>query len=447
MKFPKNTVSAAIDWFRAASPYINAHRHKTLVIALPGEYLESELLPTLTHDLTLLNHLGMRLVVCFGLRCQVDEQLAKSSGKSQIVEGRRVTDDTALETMISAAGVIRNDLEARLSMGLPNTPMAGARLSVSSGNFVTARPFGIHNGIDFQHTGAVREVHHEAISALLNNEHLVILPPLGYSLTGEVFNLTVNELASECAIALRADKLIFFVDALPETAGGEPVRQASAQEIQNLLVNNRPAIDGIQQDGELSQIIPHAISACRRGVARVHLLKNKDPDALLTELFTHDGSGTLITASRWEHLRSASIQDVGGIIEIIEPLQADGAMVSRSREQLELDIEHFIVTERDGMVVSCAAMYTEEESESVEIACLATHPDYRGEGRADQMLWHLEERARKLGYQTARVLSTHTGHWFMERGYTESRPEQLPEARRSSYNSARNSKIYQKTLK
>lgn len=434
-------VDEAIDWFRTASPYINAHRGKTLVLGLPGSWLRSDLLPTLIHDLTLLSHLGLRLVLCFGLRAQVDDQLAADQTESHIVAGRRVTDDQALSTIISAAGLARNDLEARLSMGLPNTPMAGARLSVTSGNFVTAQPFGVHDGVDFQHTGSVREIHGEILNSLLDAGHLVLLPPLGYSLTGDVFNVTYSEVATKCAIALSADKLVFFVDSLPEDGSGELVRQASANRIERLQENWDTDFTV-----DLSHTIPNAINACRQGVERVHLLRSDDPNALLRELFTRDGAGTLITAERWEHIRPASIQDVGGIIELIEPLQASGSLVNRSREQLELDIEHFVISERDGMVVACAALYLEHESSTAEIACIATHPDYRGEGRADHLLAHLEEQAKQVGFTYARLLSTRTGHWFVERGYLETIPEALPDRRRTSYNQQRNSKIYQKLL-
>ena len=437
-----------IDWFRAASPYINAHRGKTLVIGLPGDWLRSDMLPTLAHDLTLLSHLGLRLVLCFGLRAQVDDQLAKSKELSHIVDGRRVTDSTALETIIREAGIARNELEARLSMGLPNTPMAGARLAITSGNYVTAQPFGVHEGVDFQHTGSVREIHTQAIDSLLDAGHLVVLPPLGYSLTGEVFNVTMTEVATKCAIALKADKLMFFVDSLPNDENEKTLRQASTARVQRILDStSRPEPDKSDGNSEhLSEVLKNAINACHKGIDRVHLLESHDPTALLRELYTRDGSGTMITKDRWEHIRAATIADVGGIIELIAPLQANGSLVTRSREELELDIEHFVVSERDGMVVACAAMYLDEESATAEIACIATHPDYQGEGRADQLLTHLEANAQSQNYINARILSTHTGHWFVERGYTQTTPEELPESRRVSYNEQRNSKIYIKSL-
>lgn len=434
-----------IDWFRAASPYINAHRGKTLVIGLPGNWLRSELLPTLAHDLTLLNHLGLRLVLCFGLRAQVDDQLARTREQSHIVDGRRVTDSNALETIIREAGVARNELEARLSMGLPNTPMAGARLAITSGNYVTAQPFGVHDGVDFQHTGSVREVHTAAIGALLDAGHLVMLPPLGYSLTGEVFNVTMTEVATRSAIALGADKLVFFVDSLPVDENNAPLKQASTARVQRMLSNASTPADDMPV-ANLAEVLHSAVDACAKGIERVHLLESHDPTALLRELFTRDGCGTMITTDRWEHIRPATIADVGGIIELIAPLQANGALVSRSREELEIDIEHFVVSERDGTVVACAAMYLEAESSTAEIACIATHPDYRGEGRADQLLTHLEHSALAQNYPQTRILSTHTGHWFVARGYSPISPQDLPNSRRVSYNEQRNSKVYTKYL-
>lgn len=450
MKQQSREESEIIDWFRAASPYINAHRGKTLVMALPGDCLRSEQLPTLTHDLTLLNHLGLRLVLCFGLRAQVNDHLAESNSHSHIVAGRRVTDGKALSSIIASAGRARNDLEAQLSMGLPNTPMAGARLAVSSGNYVTARPFGIHDGVDFRHTGSVREIHTSAMRPLLDANHLILLPPLGYSLTGEVFNVTVTEVATECAVALGAHKLVFYVDELPTDETGAVLRQASASRIERQYALTPSIADdaAVEQQpcDNLQQILFNASRACRRGVERVHLLESGDPNALLRELFTRDGSGTMITAERWEHIRPATIADVGGIIELIAPLQATGALVSRSREELELDIERFVVSERDGTIVACASMHLEEESSTAEIGCIATHPEYRGQGRADQLLSHLEQQAKEIGYARARILSTLTGHWFVERGYSEMAPSDLPQVRRASYNRQRNSKIYCKLL-
>jgi len=427
----------SIAWFRDASPYIEAHRGRTIVIALPGRLLRSDVLPRLTEDLTLLGRLGLRIVLCFGLRAQLDDSVAAGSDGARIVDGRRVTDDAALDAVITGAGRARTDLEARLSRGLPNTPMAGSPLAVGSGNFVTARPFGIHDGIDFQHTGTVRDVRVTALRTLLDAGHLVLLPPLGHSLTGDVFNLPVGEVAERVAVALGADKLVWFVDALPRDESGHIVRQSSADRM-------NPGPDGPSREARLARILERACRAARVGVGRVHLLDEHDPDALIAELFSRDGRGTMITAERWDNVRDAVIDDVGGLMALIAPQQESGALLNRSREQLELDIDRFVVAERDGTVIACAALHP--HADAAEIACIATHPAYRDQGWADTLLALLEARAKAGGATRVLLLSTRAGHWFVERGYLETTLDALPAARRASYNPARNSRVYEKPL-
>ncbi len=431
----------AIQWFREASPYIKAYRGATVVLCLPGDLIESDLFNTLIPDLTLLSHLGVQLVVGFGLRAQIDAYLNNEQETSTVIDGRRVTNDAALNAILTAAGKARAKFESRLSMGLPNTPMAGARLSVCSGNFVSAQPYGVHNGVDYEHTGTVRQVHSNELRTHLASGNIVLLPPTGYSLTGDSFNLPSEEVCAETAIALNADKLIFFVEKLPVDSDGAVVREASANTMERLAS---------QQNNEaLMRTIQRAIKACRKGVARVHLLSLSDSNALLRELFTRDGGGTLVTAERWENLRAATVQDVNGIINLIEPQQEKGSLALRTREQLEIDIDHFVVCEREGMVIACAALFAEPESNPdrlAEIACVVTHPDYRGQGRAADLVAHLENKARSLHMKTVMLLSTNAAHWFIERGYIEQAPEDMPTPRKIAYDNKRNSKVFVKQL-
>jgi len=442
-----STNDLAIQWFREASPYIKAHRGATMVLCLPDSLLESTLFDNLIPDLTLLSHLGVRLVLGFGLRAQVDAKLEALQAESRVIDGRRVTDDEALNVILTSAGKMRANFESKLSMGLPNTPMAGARLSVCSGNFVTAQPFGVHDGVDYQHTGTVRQVHSKELQSHLASGNIVLLPPLGYSLTGDIFNLPAEEVCSEASIALKADKLIFFVDKLPVDVDGEDIREASANTMERLAP---------QQSGEaLMRSLTRAVKASRKGVARVHLLKLSDPNALLKELFTRDGGGTLITAERWEHLRSATVQDVNGIIKLIEPLQNNGTLAPRTREQLELDIEHFVVCEREGMVIACAALFVDTPAgadanagaDAVgEIACVVTHPDYRGQGRAGDLIAHLENKARTQNVHSMMLFSTRAAHWFIERGYSQKSEDSMPRPKKIDYDKRRNSKVFVKPL-
>ena len=432
----------AIQWFREASPYIKAHRGGSMVICLPDALLDSELFDNLIPDLTLLSHLGVRLVISFGLRTQINQQLQERQEVSNVIDGRRVTDPAALAAIINAAGQARARFESRLSMGLPNTPMAGARLSVCSGNFVSAQPFGVLDGIDYQHTGTVRQVHTEELSRHLASGTIVVLPPIGYSLTGEAFNLQAEEVGAQTAIALQADKLIFFVESLPVDSNGKLVREASAQTMEKLAIQ--------QSDPALERTLHRAVIASRKGVARVHLLSLSDPNALLRELFTRDGGGTLVTAERWENLRPAGIQDVNGIIRLIAPLQETGALAARTREQLEIDIDNFVVCVREGMVIACAALFTSALNSPDalgEIACVVTHPDYQGQGRAGDLIAHLEHKAAAMNVRTLILFSTKAGHWFIERGYEESSPDKMPMPRKITYDIKRKSKVFVKKLK
>ncbi len=442
MDYDSQNSDDAINWFRNASPYINAHSGKTVVLCIPDQMLDSEKLHTLIYDLTLLSHLGLRLVISFGLRAQVDAQLKIQQAVSQVIDGLRVTDDAALNEIITQAGQTRIKLEAMLSTGLPNTPMAGAHLAISSGNFVTAQPFGIHDGVDYLHTGSVRQVHTDAINQQLSSGHLVILPPIGYSLTGETFNVSAEEVATAAAVALKADKLIFFVSDLPKDSKGTEVRESTLKQLDKLA--------SLQEEERLQRSLKKSAYACNRGVGRVHLLKMLDSNALLRELFTRDGGGTLITAERWENNRRAGPQDIAGIFELIKPLQQNGTLLWRSEEQIELALERFVVCERDGTVVACAALMPIEDADaavkSAEIVCVATHPDYRGQGRAEGLISQLESRAKTEQVKRLFLLTTRTAHWFIERGYVEHSKESLPASRQGSYNEARNSKVFVKDL-
>lgn len=430
----------AIRWFRQASPYIRSHRGATLVIAVPGAHLAAPSIATLGHDLALLCHLGLRVVLCFGLRAQVDALLDEREGAAApVIDGRRVTDERALEAIIAAAGAARLELESRLSTGLPDTPNAGSELAVTSGNLIWARPFGVHDGVDFRHTGTVREVRTNTLQTLLNAGHLVIQPPLGHSLTGEMFNLPVDEVAAAIAVALQADKLVYLLDELPQAPDGSLLRQLIASDVE-------AAIERAGDAARLARVLGHAQEACRAGVGRVHLLDEAQPNALLAELYSRDGSGTLVSAVRYDALRPATIQDVPGIIHLITPLQQNGTLAPRSRERLELDIERFTVDTRDGLVIACGALFELDDGRSAEIGCVATHPDYRGEGRADALLSALEAQAVAAGRTRALLLSTRTGHWFLERGYRETSMDALPSSRRNDYNLGRNSKVYVKEL-
>lgn len=430
-----------IAGFRNAAPYINAHRDHTFIIAFRGEAIEDAAFPNLIHDIALLHSLGVKLILVHGARPQIEAQLTHHNLNPQYHAGLRITDAKALSAVKQAVGSVRVEIESLLSMGLINTPMSGMKLCVVSGNFVTARPLGVRDGIDFQHTGEVRKVDTLAIRQQLEIGNIILLSPLGYSPTGESFNLRATDVATKTASSLTADKLIFLVE-----HGGlrdqrnQLIRQLNVPQAQALLSEHQA------QTEEFHLSLENAISACLNNVRRVHLIDRHIDGALLKELYTRDGSGTLITAETFEGLREATIDDAGGILELIEPLERSGVLVRRSREQLELEIKHFGIIERDGMIIGAAALYPFIEESVGELACLIVHPDYRNHTRGESLLGQVESKAKVMGLNHLFVLTTQSAHWFREHGFIKGDIDSLPVKRRRLYNYQRNAKIFFKEL-
>lgn len=434
-------VDPFVQHFRASAPYIHAHRGRTFVIMFGGEAVGSKDFRTLLYDVALLHSLGVRLVLVAGARPQIDEALARRGQQPRYEGDLRITDDVALQCVKEAVGANRVELEALLSMGLPNSPMAGARLRVAAGNFVIAQPIGVVDGVDYQHTGKPRRVDAEAIRQRLDDGAIVVLTPIGYSATGEAFNISSHDVAAAAAVALGADKLIGLLEAqgVLDTGGRIPT-QLTPREAEQLLQS------GHDFGHDVERHLAAAIHACQGGVPRAHLVARQTDGALLRELFTRDGLGTMVTSETFEGVRTARQGDVGGILALIEPLEEQGILVRRSREMLENDIERFTVIERDGMVIGCAALYAYPDEGIAEIACLVVHPEYRTSGRGDQLLHYLERESAAQALGRLFVLTTQTSHWFRERGFESCDIDELPAARRSLYDQGRRSKILLKSL-
>ena len=313
--------------------------------------------------------------------------------------------------------------------------MSGAALTVVSGNFVTARPYGIHNGVDFGHTGSVRRIDCDAIQQQLQLNNIVLISPIAYSPTGEAFNCRAEDVATATAAALNADKLIFIMDADGvKNTTGELIHQLNPLEAEQLLQSNH-------NDAITQLHLSSALTACKQNVRRVHLISHNIDGALLLELYTRDGTGTLITSETYEDIRLANIDDVGGILELIKPLEDDGILAQRSRDQLELEINLFTVIERDGMIIACAALYPYADN-TAELACVAVHSDYQKQGRATELLHQLQNQCSSKGIKKVFLLTTQTAHWFQEQGFTEDNMENLPIERKKMYNNQRNSRVF-----
>ena len=425
-----------VQWFRAAAPYIKAHRKKTFVILISDEVIHSDRFVGLIHDIALLNHLGIKLVILHGSRSKIDQNLAKSGITSKFHGNIRISDVDSLPHIIQAINEVRTYLESQLSMGLPNTPMSGSDISLVSGNFVTGMPLGVIDGIDMQHSGKVRDVKYQAINELLDNNHVILLSNIGYSKTGEVFNLPAEELATEVAIALKAEKLVFV-----------PLKQSNSERANSLsTIECEALIQRTDTPDEQKRLLLQAVRAIQSGVRRVHIIDQQADGGLLLELFTRDGYGTMVTNLFYEGIRAANIGDIGGILGLIEPLEAAGTLVQRTKEQLELEIDYFRVIEKDGMVIACVACIPDQPNDISEIACLAVHGSYQRTGLGQQLLQVAEHLALKQNTQRVFILTTHTTHWFIENGFVETKVSSLPESKRAAYNQRRKSKVMLKQL-
>ncbi|WP_457575351.1 amino-acid N-acetyltransferase [Desulfomarina sp.] len=431
-----------LKWFRHVSPYIHLHRGKTFVIMIPGDCIDQQNFPNIIWDIATLHSLGIRLVIVHGARIQIEKELLRENIHSRFHKGSRITERSHLEPVLRAVGATRFQLEALFSSGLPDSPMSGAKIKLRSGNFITAKPQGVINGIDHQMTGKVRSVDTEAILDIVQGGGLPLLSPLGYSVTGEVFNLSFADVGISVAAAIQADKILIFNDDGPiHDKKNSLYRQLTIEQCRTFL---RDQQDHAPASSYFS--LRACLAACRRGVPRAHIISSMEDGTLLKELFTRDGNGTMVYGDHYESIRAAEANDVVGIMNLISPLEKKGILVKRSRELLENEIDYFTVMEKDNMIIGCAALYPIDNAAAGELACVAVLKEYQKDGRAKQLLDHIEKKAKQHGMKQIFALTTRTAHWFLEQGFMETSLDMMPASRKKLYNYQRNSKIFIKTL-
>lgn len=436
-----------VPWFRSVAPYIHLLRGKTVVVGVTGEAIAHGRMPLIAQDLALIKSMGVRVVLVHGFRPQVDEQLHAKGHQAVFSHGMRITDSVALDCAQEAAGQLRFEIEAAFSQGLPNTPMAGATVRVMSGNFITARPVGVIDGKDFLHSGLVRKVDAVGIATALDMGALVMLSPFGFSPTGEAFNLSMEDVATSTAIALQADKLMFLTEV--DGVHQDPLDLSTPVDTELPLVDARRIMAQLPQaenPPDLAFYLRHCIRACEGGVERSHILPFSEDGALLQEIYTHDGIGTMVVDEKLESVREANVDDVSAILALIEPFEKDGTMVKRDRNELERDIGNYTIIEHDGVIFGCAALYPYAEERSGEMAALTVSTQSQSQGDGERLLKRIEQRARAMGLREIFVLTTRTMHWFVKRGFVEAPMGALPEARRNQYNWDRRSKVLVKKL-
>ncbi|NRA55540.1 MAG: amino-acid N-acetyltransferase [Gammaproteobacteria bacterium] len=434
-----------VNWFRQSAPYVNAHRHKTFVIMIGGECIAHQNFPNIVNDIALLNTLGIKIVLVYGARPQIEKSLQQNGVESVFHQQQRVTTEEAFGYIKQVVGQLQLEINAQLSKGLINTPMQGASINVISGNFITAQPVGIADGVDLCYTGKIRRVDVEGIKRQLADNSIVVISGIGYSLTGESFNLSAEDVATQVAIRLKADKMIGF-------CSENGVLDANHQVIPEMFPRDaKQRLAELESSGGIltgtAIYLRAAIASCAAGVPRSHLVSYREDGSLLQELFSRDGIGTQIVMASSEQLRPASIADIAGIVDLIQPLEEQRLLVRRSREQLEVEIDRFTVVERDGLIIGCAALYPSKDGVAGELACVATHPEYRNASRGDALIDQISLQAKELGLTQLFVLTTSSIHWFRERGFEPVGLDQLPIEKQALYNFQRNSKIMIKNIK
>lgn len=433
-----------VEGFRHSTPYINSHRGKTFVLMLSGESIADENFPTMVNDIGLLHSLGIRLIVVYGARPQIDNQLHKCNLLPAYHKHTRITDATTLEQIKQAAGQLQLDITASLSMSLNNTPLQGAHLNVVSGNFIIAQPIGVDEGVDYCHSGRIRRIDHQAINYQLNNNAIVLLGPVAVSVTGESFNLSAEEIATQVSIKLKATKMIGFCQEQGLVdSDGSIISELLPHEAEDYLQRFAERDDPLSGS---ACFLRGAILACRAGIPRCHLLSYQENGAMIQELFSREGIGTQIVMASAEQLRSAKIEDIGGILDLIQPLEREGILVRRSREQLEMEIGQFTVIVRDNLPIACAALYLYRDEKIGEMGCMAVHPDYRNSSRGDVLLKKIISTAKKKGLEKLFVLTTRSLHWFQERGFVPVEVDALPLEKQKRYNKQRRSKVLMMSL-
>jgi amino-acid N-acetyltransferase len=436
-------------WFRLAAPYINTFSNKTFVIAFGGELLDEDQFTALSHDINLLTCLNVKIVLVHGARPQIDQKLKEKKISTQLVRNVRVTDDSGMEAVKEANGLIKINIESTLSSSLLNSPMAGSDIKVSSGNFITAKPLGVIDGVDMQHTGEVRKIDSAAIKKKLDNKELVVISPIGYSPTGEVFNLTMEDVALKTSIALEADKLILLIDSdgifnLRNELLHEMTLEKAVNLYKSIAKDNPKKHELININSNELDLLEIAIKASEAGIHKIHLINRHIDGAILQELFTDEGVGTVITEKALDTIRQANHNDVKGIHKLINPLEAGGYLIKRGKERIDHDIENFFVIEHDKKIIGCAALYP--YNDHVEFACFAINKNYQSKGFGSKLYNYCEEIAREKSYKYLFALTTRTEHWFIEKGFKEESIQKLPKKRLESYLPQRNSKFFIKKL-
>lgn len=420
--------------------YVPRFRDKVFVIAVDGAIVEHDNFRNLLLDIALLRSLRIGVALVHGAGHQI-RRLAEQTGQTPSnLDGTGITDAATLQLALTAANrVMHETLE-----GLSANDLRGA-----CGNALVAHPAGILQGIDHQYTGRVERVDTALLLALLSQDIVPVIPPLGVDGEGRSYRLNSDSVAVEVARALQAVKLIYLTTFEGIQAASEPegtpqlLRQLSIEEAEAILHKQGSDIP----TPHLSKL-EHAVRAARGGVPRVHIIDGRVEEGLLAEVFSNEGIGTLIHANEYQAIRRAQRRDARAIYALIKTSIESEELARRSLADIERAIDDFFVFEVDRNLVACAALHQYPQHKHAELACVCVSSRYENQGIGAKLMQYAETQARAAGFTQLFCLSTQAFNYFQHKGgFTQGTPEDLPPGRRERYDrSGRRSLVLVKKL-
>jgi amino-acid N-acetyltransferase len=435
--FPLNTLGCTfpmkVSDLRGILTYIPGFREKTFVIALDGTIIADDNFPNIMLDLAVLRSLSIRLVIVHGAAHQILELAHQSAIPISNADGTGITDEETLKLALTAANRITHEVLEGL---------ASNDLRAAYTNAVIAHPYGIVGGVDRLFTGRVERVDTEFLNQLLDKGVIPVIAPLGFDGDGRTFRVNSDGVALEVAEALKASKLIFVTNRNGFTKG-KKASQISVAEAEEFFKKHKAEIPE-----NMASKFEHSIRACRNGVSRVHVIDGRIDEALLTEIFSNEGVGTMIYANEYQAVRRALKKDVQAIRNLIRESVEQEELVKRTRVDIVSHLHDYYVFQIDNNIVGCVALHIQPDGQTAELACLSVSGAHENIGIGQKLMLFAEDAAKQKGVKTIFLLSTRAFNYFQQKGgYKEGSPSDLPPARREKYDSnGRNSKVLVKQL-
>jgi amino-acid N-acetyltransferase len=418
---------------RSILQYIPRFREKIFVISVDGAIVTSENFPNILLDVAVLRSLSIRVVLVHGAAAQIEILAKEMNVQPSNLDGSGVTDEPTLKLALTAANRLTHEILEGLSAN---------DLRAATCNALIAHPLGILHGQDHLFTGKVERVDVEMLQGLLTAGIIPVVPPLGFDGDGKTYRVNSDAVALELAKSLNAAKLIYITTLDGLIYQGNLIQQILVAELDALLAQNKANFAP-----EILSKAQCASVACASGVSRVHVINGRVDEALLTEVFSNEGIGTLVYANEYQQIRRAMKKDVRAILTLTKSSVVAEELVKRTRANIEKTLGDYYIFETDKNPVACVALHQLDQTKG-ELACLYVSPLHENQGIGQKLVAFVESKARELGLSELVTLSTQAFTYFQSKGgFSEGSPDDLPSARREKYEqSGRNSKVLIKKL-